>query len=153
MSNLKLSGSSFQLLDLIFLFSSWLKSWICFPHENTRPCNQVPSQSSFWWAKQIELSKSLTAGNFLPSSNHYCGYFLDSSVLQTLFSAVDTKTGHSFPAFSCTQIKTLCQRTSPTNPSAIASCWEVIFLSLCAVAPPYPFTVTLLKDTLFQCIG
>ena len=86
MSNLKLFGSSFWLLDLIILFSSWLKSWICFPHENTCPCNQVPSQSSFWWAKQIELSKSLPAGNFLHSSNQYCGYFLDSSFVKSFFS-------------------------------------------------------------------
>lgn len=54
MSSLTLPGSSFQLLALIILSSSWLKSWVCFPHENTCLYNQVPSQSSFWWAKQIK---------------------------------------------------------------------------------------------------
>lgn len=68
-------GSYYSFLFLI-------KKLGMLPHENTCPYNQVPSQSSFWWAKQIKFSKPHTKGNFLHFSNQFCGYFLDLSVLQ-----------------------------------------------------------------------
>lgn len=150
MSNLKMSGSSFQLLDLIFLFSSWLKSWMCFPHENTCPCNHAPLNPL---SHQLSRLSSL---NLSPRGIFSTLQIITAGISLTLqFCKLFFGWHQNQPQLSSTLMHSDETPVSkdPTSPSATAYRWDIILVSSSAVTPPHPFRLPLLKDTLLQRSG